>query len=121
MPAAIRVRGQLQTLGEPLTRETLLAMARGLLGPELWPAFLEQRSADMARTLQGLRCRVNALCTSRGVGLAIRLLVPFQASLERLNLHPDLRRLAQATHGLVIVSGPTGSGSRPLSRPSSRK
>src|SRR5574341_182211 len=79
MPAAIRVCGQLQTLGEPLTRETLLAMAKGLLGPELWPAFLERRSADMARTLQGVRCRVNVLCTSRGVGLAIRLLVPFQA------------------------------------------
>jgi twitching motility protein PilT len=44
------------------------------------------------------------------VGLAIRLLVPFQASIERLNLHEDLKKIVQATHGLVIVSGPTGSG-----------
>lgn len=57
-----------------------------------------------------MRCRVNAFCTARGVGLAIRFLAPFHASIERLNLHPDLKSIAKSTHGLVIVSGPTGSG-----------
>jgi twitching motility protein PilT len=110
LPATARVRGQLQTLGEPLPAGALLSMARELLPGEAWSAFLERRSADLARTVQGVRCRVNAFCTARGVGLSIRLLAPFQASIERLNLHPDLKRIAQATHGLVVVSGPTGSG-----------
>ena len=48
--------------------------------------------------------------TSRGIGLAIRLLASFQATLERLNLHPDLKRLIAPANGLVIISGPTGSG-----------
>ncbi len=109
-PAAIRVRGELRNVGEPVAASAILAMAKELLEEEPWSAFLERRSADLARTIQGIRCRVNAFCTARGVGMSIRLLAPFQASLERLNLHPDLKKIAQATHGLVIVSGPTGSG-----------
>jgi twitching motility protein PilT len=48
--------------------------------------------------------------TSRGVGFAIRLLASFQATIERLNLHPDLKKLVAPTTGLVLVSGATGSG-----------
>jgi twitching motility protein PilT len=44
------------------------------------------------------------------VGFAIRLLSSFQATIERLNLHPDLKKLVSATHGLILVSGATGSG-----------
>jgi twitching motility protein PilT len=42
--------------------------------------------------------------------MAIRFLAAFQATLERLNLHPDLARLVKPHHGLLIVSGPAGSG-----------
>jgi twitching motility protein PilT len=110
LPMTLRVRGQLRPVGEPVSGETLVAAAKELLKGELWQAFVERRSADVGRTIQGVRCRVNVFCTIRGVGMAIRLLAPFQASIERLNLHPDLKKIVQATHGLVIVSGPTGSG-----------
>ncbi len=110
LPPAFRIRGQLYPNGEPITGDALLAIAKELLDGEAWHAFVERRSADLARTIQGVRCRVNAFCTARGVGLAVRFLAPFHASIERLNLHPDLRSIAKSTHGLVIVSGPTGSG-----------
>jgi twitching motility protein PilT len=110
LPAAIRVRGVLRTFGEPLSGPVLLEAARALIGPDQWPHFLERRSFDMSKTIRGVRCRINVLQSSRGVGLAIRLLSAFQATLERLNLHPDLRKLVAHTHGLVLVSGPTGSG-----------
>jgi len=42
--------------------------------------------------------------------MAIRLLSTFQATIERLNLHPDLKKIVATPHGLVLVSGPTGSG-----------
>jgi len=42
--------------------------------------------------------------------LAIRLLAAFQATLDKLNLHPDLKRLTTPHHGLILVCGPTGSG-----------
>src|SRR5581483_3856080 len=75
-----------------------------------WPQFLERRSADLSRTIQGVRCRINILQTARGVGFAIRLLSAFQATVEKLNLHPDLKKIVSHPYGLVIISGPTGSG-----------
>jgi len=57
-----------------------------------------------------VRCRINIMQTARGVGLAIRLLATFQATVERLNLHPDLKKLVAPSNGLILVSGPTGCG-----------
>lgn len=110
LPAALRVRGALRTVGETLTGKTLLEFARGIISGEAWPHFVERRSVDFSRTIEGVRCRINVLHTSRGVGFAIRLLATFQATIERLNLHPDLKQLVAPTNGLVLISGATGSG-----------
>jgi twitching motility protein PilT len=110
LPPAVRVRGSLRTVGEPAPAGILLEWARRILGEAAWHSFLERRSADISRTLQGVRCRINILQTARGVGFAIRLLSAFQATLEKLNLHPDLKRLVTPHNGLILVSGPTGCG-----------
>src|SRR6266478_5709321 len=110
LPAALRIRGTLRTMGEPIPPKSLLDMARAVLGEEQWHHFLERRSFDLSKTIAGVRCRINILHTSRGVGFAIRLLASFQATIEKLNLHPDLKKLVAPTHGLILVSGPTGSG-----------
>ena len=110
LPPALRIRGTLRTTGEALSAKLLLEMARGVIGEEQWPSFLERRSFDLSKTIQGVRCRINILQTSRGTGFAIRLLAAFQATVEKLNLHADLKKLVTATHGLILVSGPTGCG-----------
>ena len=110
LPPAIRVRGSLRAAGEPLPAKRLLEMAHALLGEEEWAHFLERRSSDLSRTISGVRCRINVLQSSRGVGFAIRLLAAFTATVEKLNLHPDLKKLIDHTHGLILVSGPTGCG-----------
>jgi len=110
MPPATRVRGALRVSGEPIAPQVIVEMARRLVGEEQWPVFLERRSFDLSRTIQGVRCRVNILQTSRGVGMAIRLLASFQATVEKLNLHPDIKKFIKHTNGLVLVSGPTGCG-----------
>ena len=110
MPAALRIRGALRLAGEPIAPKTLVEAARELLGAEQWPVFVERRSFDLSRIIRGVRCRVNVFHTARGVGLAIRLLSAFQATVEKLNLHPDLKKLVKNSHGLILVSGPTGSG-----------
>jgi twitching motility protein PilT len=79
----------LRTAGDPVDGAGLLEAARHLIGTEQWPHFLERRSFDLSKTIQGVRCRINVLQSSRGIGFAIRLLASFQATLERLNLHPD--------------------------------
>src|ERR1039457_2741571 len=90
MPAATRVRGALRVTGEPIPPQVLTETARALIGEEQWPVFLERRSFDLSKTIHGIRCRINILQTSRGIGMAVRLLSSFQATVEKLNLHPDL-------------------------------
>jgi twitching motility protein PilT len=110
LPAALRVRGVVRAVGEPVPAGELNEGARALLGEESWRRFVEQGSADLSRTIRGTRCRINVLRTARGVGFAIRLLASFQATVEKLNLHPDLKKLVSHPNGLILVSGPTGCG-----------
>lgn len=110
LPPALRIASNLQTGAEPVSRDDLNAMALELIGQEAWPEFLRRGSADLSRLIEGVRCRINVLHSARGLGMAIRLLAGFQATVEKLNLHPDLKKLVSQLHGLILVSGPTGSG-----------
>jgi twitching motility protein PilT len=110
LPATLRVRGALRTLGDAVTAKTLMDFARGVVGNQHWNEFVARHSFDLSKTISGVRCRINVLQTSRGVGFAIRLLSTFQATIENLNLHPDLKKIVNASNGLVLLSGPTGSG-----------
>ena len=110
LPAVFRIRGELKTLGEPVAADALLSTSRLLIGDQNWPYFVAQCSFDLSANIRGVRCRINVMKTNRGVGLAIRLLSSFQPTLEKLNLHPDLKDIAYRPHGLVLISGPTGSG-----------
>ncbi len=110
MPLAVRVRGQLRMIGAPVTAATIAEAVRELLTDEDQAVLRERHSLDFSRTVGGLRCRLHVLRSARGLGLAVRLLTSFQASLRKLNLHPDLAKLVQHRHGLILISGPTGSG-----------
>ncbi len=105
-----RIRGQLAPIGQPIAGAALLQAARELLGADGWSQFLSRGSADVSRTIAGVRCRLNIFQTLRGVAMAIRLLSAFQNTLRTCNLHPDLKHLTEMTTGLIVVSGPTGSG-----------
>lgn len=105
-----RIRGQLSAIGPGVSGSALDQTARELLGHEGWPQFLARGSADLSRTVAGVRCRINIFQTVRGVAMAVRLLTSFQNNLRSCNLHPELKRLTEATTGLVVLSGPTGSG-----------
>lgn len=110
LPVAFRVRGALRVGGEPVGAASAEAAAHQVVGEGEWEAFLRRGSHDGSCQLGGTRCRINVLRTARGVGLAIRLLAGFRTTLERLNLHPDLRGWVQRTHGLILICGPTGCG-----------
>jgi twitching motility protein PilT len=109
-PMALRICGTLSFMGEAIPSRDTASMARKLLTAEQWQEFLERRSFDFSKTIEKVRCRINILHTAQGVGLAVRLLSTFEATIHRLNLHTDLLRLLDYQHGLILVSGPTGSG-----------
>ena len=109
-PLVARVRGELQSLGGAVPGDTLVQVAQDYLGTEGWAQFRERGSADLSVAVGGVRCRINFFQTVRGLAVAIRLLAPAIRDLQGCNLHPDFRKLVEATTGLVIISGPTGSG-----------
>lgn len=109
LPVMWRVHGKLEAHGDPPTAQGLHELAKQLLGAR-WAEFERRGSADVAGSGAGRRVRINILRTSRGVGLAIRMLSNSELSIAGLNLHPSLKQLTERTHGLVVVSGPTGSG-----------
>ena len=105
-----RVRGELVAIAEPMPSASVEEIARSLLSREGWEAFAARCSADVSLAMGGMRCRINLFRTIRGCAIAIRLLSPAVSGLRACNLHPQLSRLVEATTGLVLVSGPTGSG-----------
>lgn len=108
--AVARVGGDLKVLDESVREGQLTQIAQELLGADGWTQFLERGSADLSTTIGEARYRLNVYKTLRGVAIAVRLLTQSVHNLRACNLHPDLLRLTESTTGLVIVSGPTGSG-----------
>jgi twitching motility protein PilT len=109
-PVVARIRGDLQTVGGVVTGERLAQAGQDLLGVEGWAQFNARGSADISITISGSRCRASFFRTVRGIAVAIRLLAPSIKDLSACNLHPDFGKLIDAATGLVIISGPTGSG-----------
>jgi twitching motility protein PilT len=109
-PVVARIGGELRIIGESVREGYLAEVARNLLGADGWEQFLARGSADLSTSLGEARYRLNVFKTLHGVAIAVRLLTQSVHDLRACNLHPDLRRLTEPTTGLVIVSGPTGSG-----------
>ena len=109
-PIVARIRGELQMVGAVVAGPALVQVARELLGEDRWLKFVERGSADMSDSVGGIRVRANFFQTVRGVAIAIRLLAPSVKDLRVCNLHKDFRKLIEAPNGLIIISGPTGSG-----------
>jgi len=109
-PSVFRIRGELVSLGEVWTGESLHQIAKQVLGTVLWEDFTIKRSADLSKTISGTRCRINCFQTIKGISFSIRLLSSFKNNLRACNLIPDLKKLIEHETGLILVSGPTGSG-----------
>jgi twitching motility protein PilT len=73
--------------------------------------FEHERELDFAYVLEGgARFRVNVFTQSRGVGAVFRIIPARLPTIDELRLPYALKKLAQQTSGLVLVTGPTGSG-----------
>jgi twitching motility protein PilT len=111
-PPFLRVDGHLQPWdSEPVTPADTERIAFALLPKARADEFLDHHEADFAYTLAGLgRFRVNVFRQRGSVGLVLRRVLPGIPSMEELGLPPICRRLAEEQRGLVLVTGPTGSG-----------
>lgn len=111
-PPQVRVDGHLRRLDEPvLTPDTLKSLCYSVLTDAQKKKFEESQELDMAFGLRGVgRFRCNVFNQKGAVGAVYRLIPQEIKPLEQLGLPPVLAELADRPRGLVLVTGPTGSG-----------
>jgi twitching motility protein PilT len=109
----IRVHGSLEAVrGWPvLTHDALLSLLRELASEPQWNDYIGCGDLDFAYGLEGIaRFRANYLRQENGCGAVFRIIPEKIVPLEALNLPKAIESLAHLSQGLVLVTGPTGSG-----------
>jgi twitching motility protein PilT len=111
-PPQVRVDGHLQRIEAPdLTPEVTQSLAYSVLTDRQKKTFEETWELDLAFGLDGVgRFRCNVFLQKGAVGAVFRMIPETIRTLEELALPPVLGRLADRPRGLVLVTGPTGSG-----------
>ena len=111
-PPRMRVDGRLVVLDGPsLTPEVAEGLLRELIRPDLHEQFQKTNEADFAYSRPGVgRFRVNAFRQRGSVGMVLRRVQEGAMSIAELGLPPVIARLAEQPRGLLLVTGPTGSG-----------
>ena len=95
----------------PLTHQTIAQMVLPLLPDCARLQFEQSNDADFAYEIEGLsRFRGNVFRDRKGVGAVFRTIPTEIVSAEKLGLPPALQNLCFLSKGLVLVTGPTGSG-----------
>lgn len=109
----VRVDGELRLLPDevPFTEIETEAIAQAIMPPKAEAAFDENGEVDFSYTVAGVsRFRVNAYRQRGAASLAFRLVPANPSTAEELGLPRTVYRLAEETRGLVLVTGPAGSG-----------
>jgi twitching motility protein PilT len=111
-PPKIRISGSLVPLQvDPLTVDTAWSLIRETMPADVEQQFVATNEADYALHVPGIgRFRVNAFRARGAAGCVMRLVGDEPASLNDLGLPDVVRRLALEPRGLLLVTGPTGSG-----------
>ena len=109
----VRVRGKLEPLQDipPLTPEVTQQLLYRILSTEQQKHLEVSRQIDLAHSIPGLaRFRVNVYWQREALGAAFRLIPTEIKTLEELGIPSALHVLTDRPRGLVLVTGPTGSG-----------
>lgn len=112
VPPVYRVNGKLIQYGETfVTPDMVNKMVRELLPEPKMEEFDEKGETDFDYTLEGYcRFRVNAYHQRNAGAIAARLISSNIPTIESLNMPKVLYELAEKPQGLILVTGPTGSG-----------
>lgn len=111
-PPVFRIRGDMCYSNLPtLSNEDLEQILLPLVEDRERKTFEKVGNLDLAHEIPGLaRFRVNLLRQYNGIGAVLRVIPSKIPTVEQLNLPPVLIKLAKANRGIIIVTGPTGSG-----------
>jgi twitching motility protein PilT len=112
-PPLLRYQGEMIRLeGFPMIENDMVeAMLRVIMPERSRQEFADCHDSDFAYEIPGLaRFRVNSLRDRRGAGAVFRVIPADVMTVEELGISPEVQNLCFLTKGLVLVTGPTGSG-----------
>jgi twitching motility protein PilT len=109
----VRAKGKVQVIENrnALGHEELLDLLKEIATPKHWDEYTRTHDVDFAYGLEGVaRYRANYFHQQNGAGAVFRIIPEEIISLEKLKLSSTIADLADLETGLVLVTGPTGSG-----------
>jgi twitching motility protein PilT len=108
----MRMHGDIMPIrADPVTHEEATRMMSEIAGPHNWEIFEQRGDLDFAYEMdEASRFRSNYFKQSNGYGAVFRLIPTKIATLEQLGIPLVVREFANFRGGLVLVTGPTGSG-----------
>jgi len=111
-PPMLRIHGDLKKLDHPsLTQEDVHAMVFDIMNDAQRKAFEENHDVDFSFEMGDVaRFRVNLFMQRKGEAAVFRTIPTTILSLDQLGMPPILKELCQREKGLILVTGPTGSG-----------
>jgi twitching motility protein PilT len=112
VPPIFRIHGELKKYGQNVLRpEDTEGMAKAIIPPELWLQFQQKGELDFSYGIPGVsRFRINVFKQRSCISLAIRVIPTKIPTIDELRLPEVIKRIAEKPQGLVLVTGPTGSG-----------
>ena len=111
-PPMIRIHGDLKKLDHaPLTKEEAHALVYDIMNDAQRKAFEETHECDFSFEMGTVaRFRVNVFMQRKGEGAVFRTIPTKILTLEQLEMPAILKQLCEKEKGLILVTGPTGSG-----------
>ncbi|MBZ0111755.1 MAG: PilT/PilU family type 4a pilus ATPase [Thermoanaerobaculia bacterium] len=109
----VRRNGHLEAVPgwDPLLTDDLASLLEEIVPEDRWASFLAEGDLDFAYGLDDVaRYRGNYLKQEQGLSAVFRIIPQRILTLEELKVTPAIERLAHLKNGLVLVTGPTGSG-----------
>src|SRR5690606_16082560 len=112
IPPVFRMNGTLVQFGDKrLLPEDTMAIAKVLMPESLWDTFLEKGEMDYSYSIPGVaRYRVNSFHQRGSISHAFRTIPSRIPTIDDLQMPDTLKKLADTHQGLILVTGPTGSG-----------
>jgi len=112
LPPTYRTHGELAQHGDtPFTREDIESMILSIMPERNRAEYAETNDTDYAYEILDLaRFRVNAMRDRMGPAAVFRVIPNKIVTVDELGLSPEVQKLCYLTKGLVVVTGPTGSG-----------
>jgi twitching motility protein PilT len=112
LPPMIRVDGDVRRINLPaLDHKEVQALIYDIMNDAQRVAFEQHLETDFSFEVPGIaRFRVNAFNQSRGAGAVFRTIPSRVQSMEELGMGEVFHKMTDAPRGLVLVTGPTGSG-----------